>query len=138
MIKQFFTLALRNILKDKIFSLINLTNLIIGFATFILLTLLIIQSFNWDKHNTKYDRIYRLQLFMDEEASAQKHTWSVTAALGRNVLPYIPEIEKIAVLHDVGDNNKNGIFLSIDKRNQVLTRYGYYADQTIFDICFLI
>jgi len=134
MIKQFFTLALRNILKDKIFSLINLTNLIIGFATFILLTLLIIQSFNWDKHNTKYDRIYRLQLFMDEEASAQKHTWSVTAALGRNVLPYIPEIEKIAVLHDVGDNNKNGIFLSIDKRNQVLTRYGYYADQTIFDI----
>ena len=58
MIKQFFTLTIRNILKDKIFSFINLTNLIIGFATFILLTLLIIEQFNWDKHNTKFDRVY--------------------------------------------------------------------------------
>ena len=134
MIKQFFTLAIRNILKDKIFSFINLTNLIIGFATFILLTLLIIHQFSWDKHNTKFDRIYRLQLFMDQEANAQKHTWSVTAALGRNILPGIPEIEKVAVMHDAGDNNKDGIFLSVDKKNQVLTRYGYYADQSIFDI----
>jgi len=35
MIKHFFTSIYRNILKDKIFSLINLTNLTIGFTTFI-------------------------------------------------------------------------------------------------------
>jgi putative ABC transport system permease protein len=134
MIKQFFTLALRNIMKDKIFSFINLTNLIIGFSTFILLTLLIMHQFDWDKYNTKFDRIYRLQLFMDQEANAQKHTMSVTAAIGRNILPNIPEIEKVAVMHDAGDNNKDGIFLSVDKKNQILTRYGYYADQSIFDI----
>ena len=134
MIKQFFTLTIRNILKDKIFSFINLTNLVVGLATFILLALFIVEQFNWDKQNTKYDRIYRVQLFMDQEANAQKHTWSITAAIARNILPSIPEIEKIAVLHDAGDNNKDGIFLSKDKKNQVLTRYGYYADQTIFDI----
>jgi putative ABC transport system permease protein len=134
MIKQFFTLTIRNILKDKIFSFINLTNLVVGLATFILLALFIVEQFNWDKQNTKFDRIYRVQLFMDQEANAQKHTWSITAAIARNILPNIPEIEKIAVLHDAGDNNKDGIFLSKDKKNQVLTRYGYYADQTIFDI----
>ena len=34
----------------------------------------------------------------------------------------------------MGDNNKNGVFLSVDKKNQFLTRYGYYADQSVFDI----
>ena len=65
MIKQFFTLAIRNILKDKIFSLINFTNLVVGFATFILVALLINEELSWDKQNEHYDRIYRLQLFMD-------------------------------------------------------------------------
>jgi len=134
MIKQFFTLAIRNILKDKIFSLINFTNLIIGFATFILVTLIINEELSWDKGNEKYNRIYRLQLFMDEPASTTQHTWSVTAALSRHELLNQPEIEKIALLHDVSDNNMEGVFLSPDKKNQFLIRYGYYSDQTIFDI----
>jgi putative ABC transport system permease protein len=134
MIKQFFTLAIRNLIKDKAFSFINLTNLVVGFTTFILLALFIFGQFNWDKHNIKYDRIHRLQLFMDMEANAQKHTWSVPAALARNVLPTIPEVENVSLIHDVGDNNKSGIFLSKDKKNQVLTRWGYFADQSVFDI----
>jgi putative ABC transport system permease protein len=134
MIKQFFTLAIRSLLKDKIFSLINLTNLVVGFATFILLTLFIIGQFNWDTQNTKYDQIYKLQLFRDQEENAQKHSWNIPPALSRNDLLKIPEIEKVALLHDAGDNNKSGIFLSVDKRNQVLTRFGYFSDPSIFDI----
>lgn len=134
MIKQFFTLAIRNILKDKLFSLINFTNLIIGFATFILVTLIINEELSWDKGNEHYDRIYRLQLFMDEPASTTQHTWSVTAALSRHELLNQPEIEKIALLHDVSDNNMEGVFLSPDKKNQFLIRFGYFSDQTIFDI----
>lgn len=134
MIKQFFTLAIRNILKDKIFSLINFTNLVVGFATFILVALVINEELSWDKQNKNYDRIYRLQLFMDEPASTSQHTWSVTAALSRHELLNQPEIEKIALLHDVSDNNMEGVFLSPDKKNQFLIRFGYYSDQTIFDI----
>ena len=134
MIKQFFTLAIRNILKDKIFSFIIFTNLIIGFATFILVTLIINEELSWDKKNENYDRIYRLQLFMDEPASTTQHTWSVTAALSRHDLVNLPEIEKIALLHDVSDNNMEGVFLSPDKKNQFLVRYGYFSDQTIFVI----
>ena len=134
MIKQFFTLAIRNLLKDKVFSFINLTNLVVGFATFILLTLFIIGQFSWDKQNIKYDHIYKVQLFVDQDVNVQKHQWSVPAALSRNDLLKIPEVEKIALLHDVGDNNKNGVFLSVDKKNQLLSRWGYFADPSIFDI----
>ncbi len=38
------------------------------------------------------------------------------------------------LIHDVGDNNKDGVFLSRDKKTELLTRYGYYADQSVFDI----
>ena len=71
---------------------------------------------------------------MDQQENVNKHTWSVTAALSRQNLPGIPEIEKIALMHDVGDNNKNGVFLSKDRKDQVLVRYGYFADPTVFDI----
>jgi putative ABC transport system permease protein len=134
MISQSIYMLLRRVFKDKLLYLIIFSNLIIGYATFIVVSQFISGEFMWDKFNTKYDRIYRLQLFMDQKENAIKHTWSVTAALSRKDLPDLPEIEKIALMHDVGDNNKAGVFLSVDKRNQFLTRFGYYADQTVFDI----
>ena len=134
MILQSFQILLRRIAKDKLFYLIVMTNLAVGYAAFTILSQFISEEFSWDKQNKKYDRIYRLQLFMDQKENTIMHTWSVTAALSRKDLVDLPEIEKIALIHDVGDNNKSGVFLSVDKNNQLLTRYGYYADQTVFDI----
>jgi putative ABC transport system permease protein len=116
------------------FSFINITNLTLGFATFFLLSQYIHSVLSFDSYNINYDRIYRLQFFMDQKDNKIKHTWSVTAAMSRHVLPGQPEIEKIVLMHDVGDNNKSGVFLSVDKKNQFLTRYGFYADQTVFDV----
>jgi putative ABC transport system permease protein len=134
MFRQAIYTLLRRIAKDKVLYLIIITNLAVGFATFVVLTQFISDQFNYDKYNTRYDRIYRLQLFMDQKENSVKHTWSVTAALSRKDLADLPEIEKICLMHDVGDNNKRGVFLSADKKNQFLTRFGYYADQTVFDI----
>jgi putative ABC transport system permease protein len=134
MISQSIYMLLRRILKEKLLYFIIVSNLIIGYATFIVISQFISGQFMWDKYNTNYDRIYRLQLFMDQKENKNKHTWSVTAALSRKNLVDLPEIEKIALIHDVGDNNKSGVFLSVDKTNQFLSRYGYYADQSVFDI----
>jgi putative ABC transport system permease protein len=134
MIRHSLYILLRRITRDKVLYLIILTNLAVGFAAFVVLSTFISDQFNYDKQNKKYDRIYRLQLFMDQKENTIKHTWSVTAALSRKDLVDLPEIEKIALMHDVGDNNKSGVFLSVDKKNQFLTRFGYYADQTVFDI----
>lgn len=134
MITQTIYAIFRRFSKDSLFSFINLTNLMVGFATFILLSQFISGQFSYDKYHVNYKRIYRLQLFMDQKDNKVRHSSSVTAALSRHELTKLPEIEKIALLHDVGDNNKSGVFLSVDKKNQFLTRYGYFADQTVFDI----
>jgi putative ABC transport system permease protein len=127
-------MLLRRILKEKLLYFIIFANLIIGYAAFIVTSQFISGQFMWDNYNKNYDRIYRLQLFMDQKENKMKHTWSVTAALSRKDLIDLPEIENIALIHDVGDNNKSGVFLSVDKKNQFLSRFGYYADQSVFDI----
>ncbi len=134
MFKQFYTITIRNIFNDKLLSSINFLNLVVGFATFILITLFVQSELTWDKHNKNYKRIYRVQLFMDQSENVEKHTWSTTAALSRHVLNNLPEVEKLALMHDVGDNNKDGIFLSLDKKNQYKVRWGYYVDPSVFQI----
>ena len=134
MFQQSLYMLIRRFAKDPVFSIINLANLTLGFATFILLSQFINGMLNWDKHNEHFDRIYRVQLFQDQKENVMSHSSSITAALSRNELTRIPEVEKIVLMHDVGDNNKNGIFLSADKTQQFLIRYGYFADQSVFDI----
>lgn len=134
MLSQTWILFIRNLLKDKLFTLINFSNLVVGFATFILISQFLEEEMHWDQQNVNYDRIYRVQLFMDQPENVLRHTWSLTAALSRHDLVDLPEIEKIVLIHDVGDNNKDGVFLSPDEQAQFLTRYGYYADQTVFDV----
>lgn len=134
MIKQFINIAIRNIVKDKFLSSINFINLVAGFVTFILISLFVYSELTWDRHHKNFDRIYRVQMFMDQPENVIKHTWSITAALSRHELTTIPEIEKIALIHDVGDNNKDGVFFSLDKKNQYQIRWGYYSDPSVFDI----
>ena len=131
---QYFKILLRRISRERVFYLIIVTNLAIGYFAFSILSQFISGELDWDKHNINYDRIARLQLFMDQKENSTLHTWSVTAALSRNELTVLPEIEKIALMHDVGDNNKSGVFLSTDRENQFLIRFGFYADPDIFEI----
>lgn len=134
MIGQSFYIIIRRFFKDPVFSFVTLMSLTVGFTAFVLLSQFMNGIFSWDIHNVNYDRIYRVQLFQDQKENAVKHSSSVTAALSRHDLLNLPEVENVVLMHDVGDNNKNGTFLSVDKKNQFLTRYGFYADQSVFEI----
>ncbi len=131
---QFFTIFFRRRLNNKLLSGINLLNLVAGYTAFVLLSLFIQYNLNYDKHNVNYDRIYRLQVFMDVPQSVTKHSSSVTAALGRQDLPRIPEVEYTALVHNAGEGNLDGYFFSMDKSKPVLLKMGYFADPDIFNI----
>ncbi len=55
-----FTIAVRNILKYKFFSLINITGLGLGFCCCILSVLYIKDELSFDKYNNDYNQIYRV------------------------------------------------------------------------------
>ena len=61
MIGMIWSISVRNLLKHKLYTVINVFGLALGFTAFILIDLFIRYELNWDKTNTAYDRIYRAQ-----------------------------------------------------------------------------
>src|SRR6056297_833287 len=58
--RNFFSVAIRNISKNRIFSLINISGLAIGLASAILIILFIAKEISFDRFHEKADRIYRV------------------------------------------------------------------------------
>ena len=61
MFKSYITLALRNIIKDKLFAFINLAGLAISLAAFILIALYIDDETGFEEWITDHERIYRVE-----------------------------------------------------------------------------
>lgn len=59
MFVNYLKIALRNILKQRGYSFINIFGLSVGLAAFILISLWIHHELSYDKHNRNFDRIYR-------------------------------------------------------------------------------
>ena len=60
MIKNYFTIALRNLRKHKFYTFINILGLSVGVAVCMIITLFVINELSYDKHFKDSDRIYRI------------------------------------------------------------------------------
>src|SRR5688572_26946602 len=59
MLFSYVKIAFRNFLRRKVFSIINILGLSIGFAACLILLTYIEFELSYDRHNEKADRIYR-------------------------------------------------------------------------------
>src|SRR6187402_2993585 len=64
MLKNYFTIAIRNFWKQKIFSLINVSGLAIGISAALVIYLLVQLEFSFEKFRRDNDRIYRVVTVM--------------------------------------------------------------------------
>ena len=60
MIKNYFKIAWRNLLKNKTYSLINIAGLTLGLAAFWLIVLYVADELSYDRYNANADRIVRV------------------------------------------------------------------------------
>ena len=126
MIKNYFKTAWRNLKRNKLYSIINITGLSIGIACCIFIFLYIQLESGYDKYNVKAGRIYRLIeiLHMPKEDNARAVTSPPMApALKAN----FPEIQKIVRI------NYSGRTVSRKKKKFTDIKI-IYADSTLFDI----
>ncbi|HEY3371417.1 MAG TPA: ABC transporter permease, partial [Prolixibacteraceae bacterium] len=133
MISHFFTSMYRNILRDKIFTLINLTNLTIGFTTFILLGMVVSYEFNYDKSNKNYDRIYRVQTRQEDSHPTNFCTFS-PAAIRYHVTADLPEVEQPLLMREVSGGQGSGMFFTLPSGEQLFEKHGYFTENSIFDV----
>ncbi len=97
MLGNYLTIAIRNLLRQKVYSAINVLGLATGLACCILLLLYVRQELSYDTFHEKADRIYRIA----EEATTQEgKTWRVTTPfpLAPAFKQAYPEVEEIARL----------------------------------------
>ena len=67
MLLNYIKIALRNIARHKVYSIINILGLAIGMALAILLLLFVRDEVSYDKHNSRYKRIYAVQSHFRQE-----------------------------------------------------------------------
>ncbi|PWT97431.1 MAG: ABC transporter permease [Bacteroidetes bacterium] len=96
MLKNYFIIAWRNLLKNRVFSAINVLGLAIGIAAFLLIVNYLRFEYSFDKFNSKIDRIYRVPMTVTE-TSGKAQTFAFTyPAVAPAMKKDFPEIEDIA------------------------------------------
>lgn len=93
MIRNYLKIALRNLLKNKGFSFINVIGLSVGMASAILILLWIKHEIDYDQFHEKKDRIF--EAWNKDTFSGELHCWNTTPKIfARTVERDFPEIEQ--------------------------------------------
>jgi len=127
MIKNFFKVAYRNLLRNKGFSAINITGLAIGMAAAMLIFLWIQDEVSYDLFHKNKDRIYESWNRVKFDGS-KLSTWnSVPDLFGPILVKDIPEVERaVRVVND-----RKSLFLVGDKK---IVETGYLVDTGFLQI----
>ncbi|MBW8332150.1 MAG: ABC transporter permease [Prolixibacteraceae bacterium] len=134
MIKHFLTNILRNVRHNKVFTFINLTNLVVGFAVFILFSVVVNYELDYDKFNTNYDQIYRVQTRQEDSYPTNFCTYS-PAAFRYHLMADVPEVEQVLLMREVSGGAKgSGQFFTLPDGSQLYELNGYWSENSIFDI----
>jgi len=113
MLKNYFTIAFRNLKKHKVFSLVNIVGLAVGLAVFWLMSLYIADELSFDRWEENSSRIYRV--VHSAEWPAGKFRLAPTSALFAPTLKKdFSEIEEAARIDPEG----GGTILYQDKKIQ--------------------
>jgi len=111
MLKNYFKIAFRNLLRNKGFSAINILGLSIGMASAILILLWIQNEISFDRFHAKSDRLYQVlgNDIVDGKISTGTSTPEILAPGLKNDIPEIEQVSRISwdqdYLLSVGDKS---------------------------------
>ncbi len=127
MIRNYFKTALRNLMKNKGFTFINVFGLALGLTTCLLIVFYVFDELSYDRFNTNADRIFRLNT--DIKFNGDVGTYAVTPAPAAAALKAeFPEIEQT-----VRFRLRGGAQVRKGTQN-IQEDYMAYVDPSIFEV----
>ena len=126
MLKNYLKIAWRNLIKNKVFSFINIAGLAIGLSCFLLITLYVMDELSFDKYNDKADRIYRIN---SRFGGAEQQMPLTSDMMGGLLKKDYPQIEQYTRIYTFNGNKlvKKGNEYNDEKRVA-------HVDSTFFDV----
>jgi ABC-type antimicrobial peptide transport system permease subunit len=94
MLRNYFKIALRNLWKNKAYTIINVVGLSVAFGSAILLFLTAAHEFSFDNFHVNRDHIYRLY-FQSNTARGPEKSTSMPAPLTPALEKEFPEVERV-------------------------------------------
>lgn len=102
MLINYFRIALRHLLKNRVFSLINLFGLTLGFLCFTLLSLYVYDELSFDMFHNNPERIYRLIQHEKLEGGTTRDVMLSNARIGPASVEEIPGVEEMTRVYAQG------------------------------------
>lgn len=96
----FVKIAIRNLGRSKVFSIINILGLAIGIASSLLIFQYVHRELSYDKFHEDADRIYRIRLDRYSQGELAETMATAPDALGPALPEVFPEVEAYTILTD--------------------------------------
>jgi len=126
--RNYVKITLRNLAKNRVFNLINISGLAIGLASSIFIILYIVNELNYDRFHENSENMYRM--YLDGKLAGQeiKGAWN-SPIFGPTFYEEMPEIRNFCRF-DFWDNQ----LMYSDPANKQLENCILLADSTFFDV----
>lgn len=135
MFKNYFKIAWRNLMKNKVFSFINIIGLSVGLTCCMLITLYVLNETNYDTYQKNADNIYQIGTEFIGLGNFKKLP-NTPAALGEMMKQSFPEIQQTTRLSKLFSEDKT-LLQYTPNGGQTKSFYetkGLMADSTFFRI----
>lgn len=130
MLKNYIVIALRLLVKNKIFSLINIVGLSTGIACCILISLYIQDEMSYEKGFSEYERVFRINTEFTRDGKTEVGP-NASPAIAPGLAQALPEIETFTrVMPPL--NTEVNIVLYKDK--SFFEKKAVLVDSTFFDV----
>ena len=135
MLKNYFKIAWRNLMKNKTFSFINIFGLAVGLTSCMLITLYLYNELSYDSHHRNIDRIYQLGTTFVKEGREDR-TANTPAPMARTMQQEFPEIAQATRLMKAFADDKTLLQFTPaqGERKSIYETKGYLADSNFFKI----
>jgi len=129
MIRNYLKIAVRNLLKYRFISFINLFGLTVGLTCCLLITTYILNELSYDKYNVKANNIYRVtRTFKNTNGAIALTLSTVSPPFGYYFPSDFPEIQKMTRLLDNGP-------IPARYKDKIFNERGmFFADENLFDV----
>ncbi len=128
MLKNYFKIAWRSLLRNKTFSIINIAGLAIGLTCFLMIALYIQDELSYDRFNKNADRIYRINTDI-RFGGSEMHGAETSDMMGQVLKKDYPQVEQFTrIYNNAGPKliKKGNVFIKEEK--------AVYVDSTFFDV----
>ena len=134
MIKTYIKLAIRSLVKNKVFSFINIFGLAIGLTCCLLISLYIYHEFSYDTHHKNGDRLYQVGSVSSMNGETTRGA-GTPAPMAKALQQEYPEIESTTRLMRAFEDDKT--LLQYRQGKDIGSFYetgAYFADSTFFQL----